>query len=73
MARVIIAMLTALFRYRPRYALGLKMSQYQKLIRILADWKLWFTRACPGIYTLYYTGFLWGLIFNMNFFDMEFF
>lgn len=58
MARVIIAMLTALFRYRPRYALGLKMSQYQKLIRILADWKLWFTRACPGIYTLYYTEFV---------------
>merc|ERR1712173_35364 len=58
MARVIIAMGTALFRYRPRYALGLKMKQFIKLIRIMADWKLWFARECPGIYKLYYTEFV---------------
>lgn len=56
MARVVIAILKALFHRRPRYALGLKINQLVHLLKIMADWKTGFMRICPGIYRLYYTG-----------------
>lgn len=55
MTRSLIQILAAMFNYQPRFGLSLSLGKLLKLVRIMADWKIFFSNECAGIYTLYYT------------------